>query len=62
MAVTWELKINFLRPAIGTDLVADASMRKFGRLSFIDVSVHSAGDPARLVAHATVTYVVPLTD
>ena len=59
MAVTWELKINFLRPAIGGDLIAGGHLHKFGTFSFIEVPVHMDGTPDKLVAHATVTYAVP---
>lgn len=62
MAVTWELKINFLRPAIGKDLVADAHLHKFGRLSYSSCDLYLAGEPERLVAHATATYAVPQDD
>lgn len=59
MAVTWELKINFLRPAIGKDLIADATMHRFGRLSHASVALYLDGEPDTLVAHASVTYAVP---
>jgi len=59
MAVTWELKINFLRPAIGKDLLAAATLHKFGRLSYASVDLYLDGEPGRLVSHATATYAVP---
>lgn len=59
MAVTWDLHVSFLRPAIGQDLVADAKLLKFGRLSYASVDVFHESDRERPVAHATVTYVVP---
>lgn len=62
MAVTWELKINFLRPAIGKDLIADTHLHKFGRLSYASCDLYLDGEPDRLVAHATATYAVPQDD
>lgn len=59
MAVTWELKVNFLRPALGGDLIAEATLHKFGRLSYASVAVHLDGDADRLVAHGAATYAVP---
>lgn len=59
MAVTSELSINFLRPAIGSDLIAEAKLRKFGRLSYADVTLHIDGSPDRIVSSAKATYVVP---
>ena len=60
MAVTWELKVNFLRPALGGDLIADATLHKFGPLSYASVDVYVDGTPSRLVAHGTATYSVPM--
>jgi len=59
MALTSELKINFLRPAHGGDLIAEAHLRKYGRLSYADVVLYIDGDPNRLVSSAAATYVVP---
>jgi len=60
MAVTSELKTNFLRPAVGDDLVATANLLKLGRrLAYASVDVVEDRDRDRLVAHATSTYVVP---
>ena len=59
MAVTWELKINFLRPATGGDLIADATLHRFGRLSHASVALYVDGEPDALVAHASCTYAVP---
>lgn len=58
LAVTSGLTINFLRkPALDTDLVADAEVLKLGRrLSVTDVRIRS-GDA--LVAQASVTYAIP---
>lgn len=59
MALTWDLKINFLRPAHGADVIVDARQTKFGRLSHASIDLFLEGDRERLVAHATTTYVVP---
>jgi uncharacterized protein (TIGR00369 family) len=59
MAVTWDLHVSFLRPAIGRDLIADAKLLKFGRLAYATVDVYHDDDAERPVAHATVTYAVP---
>lgn len=62
MAVTWDLHVSFLRPAIGRDLIADAKLLKFGRLAYATVEVYHEDDKDRPVAHATVTYSVPQSD
>lgn len=60
MAVTWDLHITFLRPAIGGDLIAEAKQLKRGRkLIYGDVTMHVDGEPSKPVAHATVTYALP---
>lgn len=59
MALTWDLKINFLRPAHGADLMVEATQTKFGKLCHASVALHMDGDPDRTVAHATTTYVLP---
>ena len=59
MAVTWDLKTNFLRPALGGDLLAEATVLRFGRFTYLTVDVVVADDPAVVVSHATVTYAVP---
>jgi uncharacterized protein (TIGR00369 family) len=60
MAVTNELKMNFLRPAAGRDVFARATVHKLGRrVAFASVAVTEAGDDERLVAHATSSYVLP---
>lgn len=61
MAVTWDLHITFLRPAIGGDVVAHAKQLKRGRkLIYGDVTMVMADDPDKTpVAHATVTYAIP---
>jgi len=60
LAVTNELKMNFLRPAIGGDVLARAELIKVGRrVVYGVVDVHMDDNPDRLVAHATSSYVLP---
>ena len=60
MAVTWDLHITFMRPARGGDIVAIAKQLKRGRkLVYGDVTMWMADEPAKPVAHATVTYALP---
>ncbi len=60
MAVTWDLHITFLRPAIGGDLIAVAKRLKKGRkLVYSEITMHIDGAPEKPVAHATVTYALP---
>lgn len=60
LALTNELKTNFLRPAAGRDLLAHARIPKLGRrIAFAVVDISEEGDPERLVAHATASYVLP---
>lgn len=59
MALTWDLKINFLRPAHGGDLVLEGTQHKFGKLCHASFALYIDGEPDRLVAHATTTYVLP---
>jgi uncharacterized protein (TIGR00369 family) len=60
LAVTNELKMNFLRPAVGSDVVARAVLHKLGRrVAFASVDVTEVHAPQRLVAHATASYVLP---
>ena len=60
LAVTNELKMNFLRPAIGGDVIAAAELLKVGRrIAYATVGVFMADDPDRLIAHATSSYVLP---
>ena len=56
MAVTWDVHITFLRPAVGGDVIATARQLKRGRkLIFGDIVMTIDGDPDRPVAHATIT-------
>lgn len=60
MAVTNELKMNFLRPAVGADVLARAHLRKLGRrIAFIEVALFHEAAPERWLAHATASYVLP---
>ena len=60
LAVTNELKMNFLRPAIGGDVLARAELIKLGRrVVYGSVDVFMDGEPDRLVAHATSSWVLP---
>ncbi len=60
MAVTSELKMNFLRPALGGDVLATARVLKLGRrLAYGEVHLVMADDHERLVAHATCSYALP---
>jgi uncharacterized protein (TIGR00369 family) len=59
MAVTSSLNINFLRPCLGTALLADARTLKFGqRLAVIEVSL-CGEDQDKMASHAVVTYTLP---
>jgi uncharacterized protein (TIGR00369 family) len=62
LAVTNELKMNFLRPAMDGDVLARAVLLKAGRrIAYGTVDVFMDGAPERLVAHATSSYVMPDT-
>ncbi len=60
LAVTNELKMNFLRPAMGGDVIARAELLKLGRrVAYATVDLFVEDQPDRLVAHATASYVLP---
>ena len=60
LAVTSELKYNFLRPAIGGDVLCQAEVLKVGRRVVYGVaSVYMDGASDRLVGHATTSYLLP---
>ena len=59
MAVTWDLHVTFLRPAIGGDLIAEATVNKFGRMTQMTVMIYVSSDESKPVATASVTYAVP---
>ena len=59
VTVTNELKMNFLRPATGGDVIASARVIKMGkRIAYGEVHLTMADRPERLVAHATSSYAV----
>ncbi len=59
MAVTWDLSITFMRPAKDRDLLADATVLRFGRMSLIDVLVFHPDARDEPCAKSTCTYAVP---
>ena len=60
MAVTIELKMNFLRPAVGGDVLAEAQVLKLGqRIAYGEVRLFMADARDKLIAHATCTYAMP---
>lgn len=63
LALTNELKTNFLRPARGRDLLARATMVTVGRrVAFGTVDLWEDGSPDRVVAHATGSYIRQRSD
>lgn len=59
MALTSNLNMNFLRPCIGTAVIAEARVLKLGRtLAVMDVEIKAEGSD-KLSAHAVVTYALP---
>ena len=60
LAVTNELKYNFLRPAMGGDVICKAEVLKIGRrVAYGTADLYMDGAPDRLVGHATTSYVLP---
>ncbi len=60
MAVTIELKMNFLRPAVGGDVLARAQVLKVGRrIAYGEVRLFMADGQDKLIAHATCSYAMP---
>lgn len=60
LAVTNELKYNFLRPAVGGDVICRAEVLKVGRrVAYGTADLYMDGAPDRLVGHATTSYVLP---
>jgi uncharacterized protein (TIGR00369 family) len=60
MAVTNELKMNFLRPASGGDVLARARVLKLGRrIAYGEIHLEMATRAGSLIAHATSSYVLP---
>jgi uncharacterized protein (TIGR00369 family) len=63
LAVTTNFNINFLRKPAPRDLLAQARLIKLGkRLAVGDIGIRSDGAGADLVAHATSTYSLPVSD
>ncbi|MDP3985018.1 MAG: PaaI family thioesterase [Acidimicrobiia bacterium] len=61
MAVTSDLSITFLRPAVGNDVLARAEILRQGRSRIYgEVRLWVDGQPHQLVAHATGSYAPPL--
>lgn len=55
-AVTMEIKINYLKPASGEYLIANATVKRQGRTtSFVTIELQCEGN---LVAYATGTYAI----
>jgi uncharacterized protein (TIGR00369 family) len=60
MTVTNEFKINFLRPAVGGDVLARAEVLKTGRrIVYGEIRLFMAADHDKLIGHATSSYVLP---
>ncbi|MGH7480433.1 MAG: PaaI family thioesterase, partial [Candidatus Methylomirabilales bacterium] len=60
MTVTNEFKINFLRPAVGGDVLARAEVLKAGRrIVYGEIRLFMADDPKKLIGHATSSYIQP---
>jgi uncharacterized protein (TIGR00369 family) len=61
MAVTSDLTIHFLRPAIGRALLARCRITRIGkRLAHGEIRVwEEGGDPQRLIAFASGAYALP---
>jgi uncharacterized protein (TIGR00369 family) len=60
MTVTNEFKINFLRPAVGGDVLARAEVLKAGRrIVYGEIRLFMAENQEKLIAHATSSYVLP---
>lgn len=61
MAVTSDLTIHFLRPAIGSALLARCQLTKLGkRLAHGEIRIwEEDGDPDRLIAFASGAYALP---
>ena len=61
MAVTSDLTIHFLRPAVGSALLAKCALTKVGkRLAHGEIRIwEEDGDPERLIAFASGAYALP---
>lgn len=62
MTVTSNLNINFLRPCIGSVVIAEGTILKMGQaLAVIEVDIRIEG-AAKPASHAIVTYALPRTE
>ena len=59
MALTSELSIRFLRPAVGEELFAEASLDRLGRTAMVATMRVWCEDRARPCAVAQGTYALP---
>lgn len=60
-AVTMEIKINYLKPAINNYLLASAEIKRQGRsTSFVTIELHD--DKNALIAYATGTYAIVIEE
>lgn len=59
MALTSELSIRFLRPAVGEELFAEATLERLGRTSLVATIRVWCADRARPCAVAQATYALP---
>ncbi|MBW8005318.1 MAG: PaaI family thioesterase [candidate division NC10 bacterium] len=60
MTVTNDFKMNFLRPAVGGDVLARAEVLKTGRrIVYGEIRLFMAHEPEKLIGHATSSYVLP---
>lgn len=59
MTVTSNLNINFLRPCIGSVVIAEGRLMKIGQaLAIIEVDIRTEG-AGKAASHAIVTYALP---
>ncbi|WP_084419317.1 PaaI family thioesterase [Henriciella litoralis] len=59
MTVTSNLNMNFLRPCIGSAVIAEARLLKLGRtLAVAEVEIRAEGSE-KVASHAIVTYSIP---
>jgi uncharacterized protein (TIGR00369 family) len=62
MTVTSNLNINFLRPCIGSVVIAEGKLMKIGQaLAIIEVDIRIEG-AEKAASHAIVTYALPRKD
>lgn len=63
MAVTSDMQITFLRPAVGGDLISEATLLRAGKTRITGrVETWVDGTPDRLVSHAVGSYSLPPTN